>query len=212
MSSSRPSSKLGMPPATRSRSLSTRRQASSSSRENTPSIDPTNLARRPRKSSAFSKTGSIATPSFRSRTASPRTTTSAGDLITDALGKKIQLVGDDNFVTNPAIFAEGITAGIANAILIKLNQIGTITETLETMDMARRANYATVISHRSGETEDTTIADFAVASGAGQMKSGSLCRTERVAKYNQLLRIEKELGARAIFPGKRAFPRLRSRC
>jgi enolase len=129
-------------------------------------------------------------------------------LITDALGKRIQLVGDDNFVTNPRIFAQGIAAGIANAILIKLNQIGTITETLETMEMARRANYTTVISHRSGETEDTTIADFAVATGAGQIKSGSLCRTERVAKYNQLLRIEKDLGARAIYPGKRAFSRL----
>jgi enolase len=129
-------------------------------------------------------------------------------LITEALGKKIQLVGDDNFVTNPQIFTEGIAAGIANAILIKLNQIGTITETLETMEIARRANYATVISHRSGETEDTTIADFAVATGAGQIKTGSLCRTERVAKYNQLLRIEKQLGERAIFPGKKAFPRL----
>ncbi len=132
-------------------------------------------------------------------------------LITEALGKKVQLVGDDNFVTNPRIFAEGIAAGIANAILIKLNQVGTITETLETMELARRANYATVISHRSGETEDTTIADFAVATGAGQMKTGSLCRSERVAKYNQLLRIEKGLGPRAIFPGKRAFPRLNSR-
>jgi enolase len=132
-------------------------------------------------------------------------------LITEALGTRIQLVGDDNFVTNPRIFAEGIAAGIANSILIKLNQIGTITETLETMDLARRANYTTVISHRSGETEDTTIADFAVATGAGQIKTGSLCRTDRVAKYNQLLRIEKELGGRAIFSGKRAFPRLRSR-
>jgi enolase len=132
-------------------------------------------------------------------------------LITEALGKKIQLVGDDNFVTNPRIFAEGISAGIANSILIKLNQIGTITETLETMEMARRANYTTLISHRSGETEDTTIADFAVATGAGQIKAGSLCRTDRVAKYNQLLRIERELGARAIYPGKRAFPQLRSR-
>jgi enolase len=132
-------------------------------------------------------------------------------LITDALGDRVQLVGDDNFVTNPRIFAEGIAAGIANSILIKLNQIGTITETLETMEMARRANYTTVISHRSGETEDTTIADFAVATGAGQIKTGSLCRTDRVAKYNQLLRIEKELGGRAIFPGRRAFPRLMPR-
>jgi enolase len=132
-------------------------------------------------------------------------------LITEALGKRIQLVGDDNFVTNPRIFAEGIAAGIANAILIKLNQIGTITETLETMEMARRANYSTVISHRSGETEDSTIADFAVATSAGQIKTGSLCRTERVAKYNQLLRIERELGTRAIYPGKRALPQLRTR-
>jgi enolase len=128
-------------------------------------------------------------------------------LITDALGDKIQLVGDDNFVTNPRIFAEGIAKGDANAILIKLNQIGTITETLETMAMARRANYATVISHRSGETEDTTIADFAVATNAGQIKTGSLCRTDRVAKYNQLLRIERQLGDGAIYPGRSAFPR-----
>jgi enolase len=132
-------------------------------------------------------------------------------LITEALGKRIQLVGDDVFVTNPHIFAEGIAAGIANSILIKLNQIGTITETLKTIEIARRANYTAVISNRSGETEDTTIADFAVATGAGQIKSGSLCRTERVAKYNQLLRIEKDLGARAIYPGKSAFPRLSSR-
>jgi enolase len=119
-------------------------------------------------------------------------------LMTDALGDKIQLVGDDNFVTNPRIFAEGITKGDANAILIKLNQIGTITETLETLAMARRANYATVISHRSGETEDTTIADFAVATNAGQIKTGSLCRTDRVAKYNRLLRIERQLGDGAL--------------
>jgi enolase len=131
-------------------------------------------------------------------------------LITESLGERVQLVGDDNFVTNPRIFAEGIATGVANSILIKLNQIGTITEALETMELARRANYTTVISHRSGETEDTTIADFAVATGAGQIKTGSLCRTDRVSKYNQLLRIEKDLGSRAIFPGKRAFPRLKS--
>jgi enolase len=132
-------------------------------------------------------------------------------LISDALGDRVQLVGDDNFVTNPRIFAEGIAAGIANSILIKLNQIGTITETLETVEMARRANYTTVISHRSGETEDTTIADLAVATGAGQIKTGSPCRTDRVAKYNRLLRIEKGLGGRAIYPGKRALPRLMRR-
>jgi enolase len=128
-------------------------------------------------------------------------------LLTQALGRKIQLVGDDNFVTNPRIFAEGIAQGIANAILIKLNQIGTITETLETIDLARRAGYGAVVSHRSGETEDTTIADLAVACNTGQIKTGSLCRTDRVAKYNQLLRIERQLGARAIYPGKAAFAR-----
>ncbi len=118
------------------------------------------------------------------------------------------MVGDDNFVTNPKIFAEGIAQGVANAILIKLNQIGTVTEALETMAMARRAGYGTVISHRSGETEDTTIADFAVATNAGQIKTGSLCRTDRVCKYNQLLRIERELGKHAVYPGRSAFPRM----
>jgi enolase len=119
----------------------------------------------------------------------------------------MQLVGDDNFVTNPRIFADGIAQGIANAILIKLNQIGTLTETLEVIEMARKAGYATVISHRSGETEDTTIADLAVATNAGQIKTGSLCRTDRVAKYNQLLRIERQLASRAVYPGKAAFSR-----
>jgi enolase len=128
--------------------------------------------------------------------------------ITRALGSKVQLVGDDNFVTNPRIFADGIAQGIANSILIKLNQIGTLTETLDVIDMARRAAYTTVISHRSGETEDTTIADLAVATNAGQIKTGSLCRTDRVAKYNQLLRIERDLGERAVFLGHRTFRRL----
>ncbi len=131
--------------------------------------------------------------------------------MTEALGRKIQLVGDDVFVTNPRIFAEGIAQGVANSILIKLNQIGTITETLDTIGLARRANYTTVISHRSGETEDTTIADFAVATNAGQIKTGSLCRTDRVAKYNQLLRIEQQLGDSATYPGKSVFSRLRAR-
>jgi enolase len=115
-------------------------------------------------------------------------------LLTKTLGRKVQLVGDDVFVTNPAIFARGIEQGIANAILIKLNQIGTLTETLETVAMAKKAKYRVVISHRSGETEDTFIADLAVATGCGQIKTGSLCRSERVAKYNRLLRIERELG------------------
>ncbi len=121
--------------------------------------------------------------------------------ITEILGKKLQLVGDDNFVTNPKIFAEGIKAGIANAILIKLNQIGTVSETLETVAMAQKANYGVVISHRSGETEDAFIADFAVGTNAGQIKTGSLCRSERIAKYNRLLAIERELGKKARYGG-----------
>jgi enolase len=121
--------------------------------------------------------------------------------ITKTLGKKLQLVGDDNFVTNPKIFAEGIRDGIANAILIKLNQIGTVSETLETVAMAQKAGYGAVISHRSGETEDAFIADFAVGTGAGQIKTGSLCRSERIAKYNRLLAIEKELGRKARYGG-----------
>jgi len=121
--------------------------------------------------------------------------------ITKALGRKIQLVGDDNFVTNPKIFAEGIRDGIANAILIKLNQIGTVSETLETVAMAQKAGYGVVISHRSGETEDAFIADFAVGTGAGQIKTGSLCRSERIAKYNRLLAIERELGRAARYGG-----------
>ena len=129
-------------------------------------------------------------------------------LLTKSLGKKIQLVGDDNFVTNPAIFREGIANGIANAILIKVNQIGTLTETLEAIAMADAAKYAAIISHRSGETEDTTIADLSVATTATQIKTGSLCRSDRVAKYNQLLRIEEQLGVGARYAGKDAFPNL----
>jgi enolase len=128
-------------------------------------------------------------------------------LLTARLGSRVQLVGDDNFVTNPAIFREGIEAGIANAILIKLNQIGTLSETLETIAMADKAGYAAVVSHRSGETEDITIADLAVATTATQIKTGSLCRSDRVAKYNQLLRIEDELGAGARYMGRDALVR-----
>ena len=125
--------------------------------------------------------------------------------LTGALGEKIQIVGDDIFVTNPERLGRGIEEGIANAILIKLNQIGTVTETLECIDMARRSSYGTVISHRSGETEDAFIADLAVAVGAGQIKTGSASRTDRIAKYNQLLRIEEELGDVATYPGKALY-------
>ena len=130
-------------------------------------------------------------------------------LLTDRLGKRIQIVGDDLFVTNPSILKEGIQKGIANSILIKLNQIGTLTETLDAIEMAKRAGYTCVISHRSGETEDTTLADLAVAVNAGQIKTGSLCRTDRVAKYNQLLRIEDELDATALYRGKDVFYNIR---
>jgi enolase len=127
--------------------------------------------------------------------------------LTQRVGDRLQLVGDDVFVTNPEILQRGIDEGIANAILVKVNQIGTLTETLETIDLARRNGYGVVISHRSGETEDTTITDIAVATNAGQIKTGAPSRTDRVAKYNQLLRIEEELGDRAIYPGWSAFPR-----
>ncbi len=125
-------------------------------------------------------------------------------MLTERLGDRVQLVGDDIFVTNVEIFARGIREGIANSILIKLNQIGTLTETLEAIDLAKRSGYTTVISHRSGETEDTTIADVAVALNTGLIKTGSLSRTDRIAKYNQLLRIEEELGPAAIYPGREA--------
>ncbi|MBI2058417.1 MAG: phosphopyruvate hydratase [Nitrospirae bacterium] len=125
--------------------------------------------------------------------------------VTARLGKKIQIVGDDIFVTDPGRLEQGIEENVANAILIKLNQIGSVTETLETIRKAKKANYGTVISHRSGETEDTFIADFAVATNAGQIKTGSLSRSERLAKYNRLLRIEELLGKRAVFPGAKVF-------
>jgi enolase len=126
-------------------------------------------------------------------------------ILTEKLGGKIQLVGDDLFVTNPKIFREGIDKGLANSILIKLNQIGTVTETLDCIAMARENEYTYVISHRSGETEDSTIADLAVATASGQIKTGSLCRSDRVAKYNRLLEIAAELGDKAVYAGKSAF-------
>jgi enolase len=127
--------------------------------------------------------------------------------LTDRIGGKVQLVGDDLFVTNPKRLADGIARGAANAILVKVNQIGTLTETLEAVNMAHRAGYKAVMSHRSGETEDATIADLAVATNCGQIKTGSLARSDRLAKYNQLLRIEEELGDHAEYPGWSAFPR-----
>jgi enolase len=127
--------------------------------------------------------------------------------LTQALGERVQLVGDDLFVTNPSILAEGIERGVANAVLVKVNQIGTLSETLETVELAHRAAYRCVFSHRSGETEDATIADLAVATNCGQIKTGSMSRSDRLAKYNQLLRIEEELGPVARFPGMRALAR-----
>jgi enolase len=125
--------------------------------------------------------------------------------LTNLLGKQVQLVGDDLFVTNTVRLQRGIAEGVGNSILIKLNQIGTVTETIEAIEMARRAGYTSIVSHRSGETEDTFIADLVVATGSGQIKTGSASRTDRVAKYNQLLRIEEELGAAARFPGRAAL-------
>jgi enolase len=129
--------------------------------------------------------------------------------LTKAVGGSVQLVGDDLFVTNPKILKQGIDQGVANSILIKVNQIGTLTETLAAIAMAEAAGYTQVISHRSGETEDTTIADIAVATTATQIKTGSLCRSDRVAKYNQLLRIEEALGASARYAGRAAFTGLK---
>ncbi len=129
-------------------------------------------------------------------------------ILTERLGERVQLVGDDIFVTNPKIFAKGIADGIANAILVKLNQVGTLTETLETIEMAKRSGYASVVSHRSGETEDTTIADLAVGLNTGQIKTGSLSRSDRTAKYNRLLRIEEELGQAAVYRGRGAFRKM----
>jgi enolase len=130
-------------------------------------------------------------------------------ILTNKLGKKVQIVGDDIFVTNPKIFKEGLAQGIANSILIKVNQIGTLTETFATVEMAKRAGYTAVISHRSGETEDSTIADIAVGLNAGQIKTGSASRSDRIAKYNQLLRIEEDLGDSVSYPGRDTFYNLR---
>ena len=127
--------------------------------------------------------------------------------LTSSLGDRVQLVGDDLFVTNPARLSDGISRGLANSILVKVNQIGTLTETLDAVALAHRSGYTAVMSHRSGETEDTTIADLAVATNTGQIKTGAPARSERVAKYNQLLRIEEQLGDAAVYAGRSAFPR-----
>ena len=126
-------------------------------------------------------------------------------VLTEKIGSRVQLVGDDLFVTNSKRLAEGIERGVANSILVKVNQIGTLTETLDAIDLAKRNGYTSVISHRSGETEDSTIAQIAVATNAGQIKTGSLSRSDRMAKYNELLRIEEELGDQARYPGRKAF-------
>jgi enolase len=130
--------------------------------------------------------------------------------LTQAIGEKVQLVGDDLFVTNTNRLQQGIDRHIGNSILIKVNQIGTLTETLDAIELAKRFNYTAVVSHRSGETEDTTIADIVVGVNAGQIKTGSLCRTDRICKYNQLLRIEEQLGSRAQFNGKQVFYNLQN--
>jgi enolase len=131
--------------------------------------------------------------------------------LTDRVGKRIQLVGDDLFVTNVKFLQKGIDVGATNSILIKVNQIGTLTETLDAIELARTNNMTAVISHRSGETEDSFIADLAVATNAGQIKTGSLCRSDRIAKYNQLLRIEEDLGDSARYPGRKAFYQIKGR-
>ena len=130
-------------------------------------------------------------------------------LLTDKIGSKVQLVGDDLFVTNPQRLAMGIDMGLANSLLVKVNQIGTLSETLQAVEIAHRAGYTSVMSHRSGETEDATIADLAVATNCGQIKTGSLARSDRLAKYNQLIRIEEELGNSAAYAGRGCFGRLR---
>jgi enolase len=130
-------------------------------------------------------------------------------LLTDRLGKKVQIVGDDLFVTSTKILKQGIARGVANSILVKINQIGTLTETFAAISMAMRAGYTAIVSHRSGETEDSLIADIAVGSNAGQIKTGSLSRSDRIAKYNQLLRIEEDLGDVASYPGRSAFYQLK---
>ena len=163
----------------------------------------------PTRWSRSTRTGSASTRSSRSRTASPKGDWDGWKTLTTALGGRVQIVGDDLFVTNPEILKRGIDEKVANSILVKLNQIGTVTETLDAVAMARDAGYTSVISHRSGETEDTTIADLAVATGAGQIKTGSASRTDRVAKYNQLLRIEEALGAAAKYAGRGAIKQLR---
>ena len=156
-----------------------------------------------------SRSSSRATRSYRSRTAWRRTISTGWKQVTDLIGAKCQLVGDDLFVTNVTRLSDGIKRGLGNSILVKVNQIGTLTEALAAVEMAHKAGYTAVMSHRSGETEDSTIADLAVATNCGQIKTGSLARSDRTAKYNQLLRIEQELGSQAQYAGKAALKALR---
>ena len=170
-------------------------------RASTSSRRATSASCRAKRWSTSGTTGSASIPSSPLKMASPKTTGTAGSIMTDKLGSRIQLVGDDLFVTNVKRLQRGIEEGVANSILIKVNQIGTVTETLDAIELGRRYGYTSVMSHRSGESEDTFIADLAVATGVGQIKTGSVSRTDRIAKYNQLLRIEEELGAGATFLG-----------
>jgi len=157
-------------------------------------------------SSTFTSSSATNIPSSASKTAAPKGTGPVGKTLTEKLGDRLQLVGDDLFVTNVKFLSKGIATHTANAILVKVNQIGSLTETLDAVELAQKNNYRAVLSHRSGETEDATISDIAVATNCGQIKTGSLSRTDRTAKYNQLLRIEELLGPNAVYAGKTALP------
>ena len=204
-SSKRSARRVSRPAATCSSRSTSRRANSGPAAADTCSRSRANrIARRTQMVRALRRLDPAISRSSPSRTASPKATGKAGRLLTSAIGGRVQLVGDDVFVTNPEILKRGIADRVANALLVKLNQIGTVTETLDAVRMARDAGYATIMSHRSGETEDATIADMAVGTAAGQIKTGSASRTDRSCKYNQLLRIEEELGfGRASTPGVR---------
>ena len=197
--------------ATCSSRSTSRRANSGQAAADTSSRSPANPIARQRRWWSSTQTGSGSTRSSPSRTASPRATGKAGSCSPAPVGDSVQLVGDDVFVTNPEILKRGIADKVANGLLVKLNQIGTVTETLDAVKMARDASYTTIMSHRSGETEDATIADMAVGTAAGQIKTGSASRTDRLCKYNQLLRIEEELGSAAVYAGRSAIHALSAR-